>query len=485
MDPEYERRLTPKKIIGSTRLAPGSPRTPTSRNSSPRRCLALSPNRERPGDRFIPFRAGARWDTNFAQLKDSNKSSGEGWKDRMVYNTILQNELFGVIKDNQAPDTNNKGTFSSPTRKPTLYSFSPRKKNKKEETSAPFSLSPITNKSQKMLLTPRKIEQKISRAPFKVLDAPDLQDDFYLNLLDWSAQNIVSVGLGTSAYLWSGITSGVTCLCDISSERDTITSVKFSEKGNLLAIGTHRGLVNIWDVETQKLTCTLRGHTSRVSAMDWNMDVLSSGSRDRFILQRDTRSSSVSADRRLAGHFQEVCGLKWSPDNQYLASGGNDNKLLIWSQHTLSPVQAYSEHNAAVKAIAWSPHQYGLLASGGGKADRNIRFWNTITGQQIQSVEMGSQICNLAWSKHASELVSTHGYSENQILVWKYPSLVQVAKLTGHTYRVLYLAMSPTGEDIVTGAGEGDSTLRFWNIFNKSKDQGNSKSVLNLCKALR
>lgn len=35
--------------------------------------------------------------------------------------------------------------------------------------------------------------------------------------------------------------------------------------------------------------------------------------------------------------------------------------------------------------------------------------------------------------------VSTHGYSQNQILVWKYPSLVQIAKLTGHTYRVLYL----------------------------------------------
>ena len=35
--------------------------------------------------------------------------------------------------------------------------------------------------------------------------------------------------------------------------------------------------------------------------------------------------------------------------------------------------------------------------------------------------------------------MSTHGYSQNQILVWKYPSLTQVAKLTGHSYRVLYL----------------------------------------------
>lgn len=47
-----------------------------------------------------------------------------------------------------------------------------------------------------------------------------------------------------------------------------------------------------------------------------------------------------------------------------------------------------------------------------------------------------------------------------------------VASLTGHTHRVLYLAMSPEGETIVTGAG--DETLRFWNAFPK-KDRHESK----------
>lgn len=39
----------------------------------------------------------------------------------------------------------------------------------------------------------------------------------------------------------------------------------------------------------------------------------------------------------------------------------------------------------------------------------------------------------------------------------------KVATLKGHTHRVLYLATSPDGSTIVTGAG--DETLRFWNIF--------------------
>jgi cell division cycle 20-like protein 1 (cofactor of APC complex) len=95
----------------------------------------------------------------------------------------------------------------------------------------------------------------------------------------------------------------------------------------------------------------------------------------------------------------------------------------------------------------------------------------------MQCVDTGSQVCNLSWSKHSSELVSTHGYSQNQILLWKYPTLVQVAKLTGHSLRVLYLAMSPCGESIVTGAG--DETLRFWNVFSKARSPKQIRSVLD------
>ena len=41
-----------------------------------------------------------------------------------------------------------------------------------------------------------KSVRKIPKVPFKVLDAPHLEDDFYLNLVDWSSTNILAVGLG-------------------------------------------------------------------------------------------------------------------------------------------------------------------------------------------------------------------------------------------------------------------------------------------------
>ena len=53
-------------------------------------------------------------------------------------------------------------------------------------------------------------------------------------------------------------------------------------------------------------------------------------------------------------------------------------------------------------------------------------------------------MCALQWSAHDKELVSSHGYSHNQLILWKYPSMVKVAELTGHTARVLHMLRTRT-----------------------------------------
>ncbi|KAI2668050.1 hypothetical protein H4Q32_004687 [Labeo rohita] len=521
MDQDYESRLLRQINIQNDNSGSPVRVTEVMRSLTPTNSPLSSPSKH--GDRFIPSRAGANWSVNFHRINENEKSQNQNRKtkdgtsdnskgdvgprvsdrsdgvltpassrlslcaaDGLAYSALLKNELLGAgIEKVQDPQTEDRRLQPSTPEKRRLFSYSLSAKRSLPDDGnsvSPYSLSPVSSNSQKLLRSPRKPTRKISKIPFKVLDAPELQDDFYLNLVDWSSLNVLSVGLGTCVYLWSACTSQVcvylinagvclvaqvTRLCDLSVEGDSVTSVGWSERGNLVAVGTHKGLVQIWDAAAGKKLSVLEGHTARVGALAWNVDQLSSGSRDRLILQRDIRAPPLQSERRLQGHRQEVCGLKWSTDHQLLASGGNDNKLLVWNHSSVLPMQQYTEHLAAVKAIAWSPHQHGLLASGGGTADRCIRFWNTLTGQPLQCTDTGSQVCNLAWSKHTNELVSTHGYSQNQILVWKYPSLTQVAKLTGHSYRVLYLAMSPDGEAIVTGAG--DETLRFWNVFSKMR----------------
>lgn len=135
----------------------------------------------------------------------------------------------------------------------------------------------------------------------------------------------------------------------------------------------------------------MEGHSGRVGALAWNQGILTSGSRDRLIFHSDVRIKEARV-ARLHGHKQEVCGLKWSPDGKQLASGGNDNKLFVWDDLNSTPLHRFTEHTAAVKAIAWNPHQNGILASGGGTQDKKIRFWNTLTGSLLSEVDTGSQV---------------------------------------------------------------------------------------------
>ncbi|KAJ7944844.1 Protein FIZZY-RELATED 2-like, partial [Quillaja saponaria] len=83
---------------------------------------------------------------------------------------------------------------------------------------------------------------KVPRSPYKVLDAPALRDDFYLNLVDWSSHNVLPVGLSNCVYLWNACSSKVTKLCDLGID-DSVCSVGWAQLGTHLSVGTSNGKV--------------------------------------------------------------------------------------------------------------------------------------------------------------------------------------------------------------------------------------------------
>ena len=271
---------------------------------------------------------------------------------------------------------------------------------------------------------------------------------------------MIAVALDTTVYLWNATTGTIDELCTME-ESNAVSSLAWSQDGTFLSIGTEDSLVQLWDVTRTKKVRTMRGHQGRVAAQAWNQHILSTGARNGTILNNDVRERDHVV-ATMTGHTQEVCGLKWSPDGAKLASGGNDNVVNIWSANGARD-HSLTQHMAAVKALAWCPWQSNLLATGGGTADRTIKFWNTANGNCVNSIDTKSQVSSLVWNAEHRELISGHGFSENQLTIWKYPTMTKVTELTGHTERVLSMAISPDGTTVVSAAG--DETLRFWKCF--------------------
>lgn len=318
------------------------------------------------------------------------------------------------------------------------------------ESSKPIDLrSQYTRPLKQASAQSAQFRRRVQSAPERVLDAPGLVDDYYLNLLDWSSGNQVAIGLERNVYVWSADSGSVSCLLETSPDT-YISSVKWSGDGAYVGVGLGSGEVQIWDVEEGTKLRSMFGHETRVGVMGWNKHTLSTGARSGLVFNHDVRVAQHKT-AELVSHTSEVCGLEWRSDGAQLATGGNDNLVTIWDARSFAaPKFAKKNHHAAVKALSWCPWQLNLLATGGGSYDRHIHFWNTTTGARVNSIDTGSQVTSLKFSNHYREIVSSSGFPDNSLSIWSYPTLVRNVEIPAHETRVLHSCLSPDGQMLAT-----------------------------------
>ena len=340
--------------------------------------------------------------------------------------------------------------------------------NLKTSSIIPSASSPCNHLTSNSIKSGSSTYRSLPSQCEKILDAPDILDDYYLNLLSWSDSDILSVALKNSLYLWNLSTGSASQFLEYSSE--AITSVAWMAGSKFLAVGDSGHAVKIYDLEKSAEVRTIRSHSDRVSSLAWNNCVLSTGSRDSSIIQHDLRIQDYFV--KFNGHQQEVCGLRWNNEGTCLASGGNDNKVCLWEMNLTSPISVFEEHKAAVKALAWSPWNRGVIATGGGSADKCIKVWDSASGRCVKTVDTGSQVCALEWNRHEKEILSAHGYAQNQLSLWRAGDMKRIQDFSGHSARILNIAQNPEGSTVVSAGA--DETLRFWPVFESSITKSSS-----------
>nr|CAB3229173.1 cell division cycle protein 20 homolog [Phallusia mammillata] len=449
-----------RSLCQSVNRTPGTSKTPKSgkvktpgklKPSSKNSSLSKTPSR---GDRFIPNRQATNFEVGHYKLLSENGGDGEE-------GTLAQDDYKRRMSENLYKASGISGGERILAFKSKLAAVEGYQNNAK-----------VLYSSAKKSNTDKKKVRHIPTTATRVLDAPDLGNDFYLNLLDWSSTNNVAVVLAQAVYIWDASSGEIQMLMSMEGADDYVSSIKWLADGQHIAIGNSNAEVQLWDVNENKRVRNMKSHAGRVCSLSWNEHILTSGSQDGFIHHHDVRVAQHHVGT-LTGHSQEVCGLEWSSDGKYLASGGNDNVVNVYSGRETKPLYTFTDHQSAVKAVAWCPWQSNLLATGGGSNDRHIRFWNTHSGANVKAIDTKSQVCAIKWSTHYRELVSSHGYAHNQLTVWSYPSMQWMQDLMGHSARVLYLAISPDGQTVCSGAA--DETLRLWDCFTVDPTQKKKK----------
>ena len=77
-------------------------------------------------------------------------------------------------------------------------------------------------------------------------------EDYYLNLLDWSSTNVLSVALGSTVNLWDASHSSISELLIADDEEGPVTSVSWAPDGRQIAVGMSNSVVQLWDSASDK-----------------------------------------------------------------------------------------------------------------------------------------------------------------------------------------------------------------------------------------
>jgi cell division cycle protein 20 (cofactor of APC complex) len=96
------------------------------------------------------------------------------------------------------------------------------------------------------------------------------------------------------------------------------------------------------------------------------------------------------------------------------------------------------------------------------------------SGARVKSIDTGSQVTSIIWSKDFKELLSTHGFPNHNMTIWSYPTLNKIADIPAHESRILHSAISPDNQVVATAAS--DENLKFWRVFQNTKKNEKSKN---------
>ena len=172
-------------------------------------------------------------------------------------------------------------------------------------------------------------------------------------------------------------------------------------------------------------------------------------------------SIEVARERNLFnGHKTSVDSVAFSPDNQYIASGGTDGEIILWDIKG-NPIHSLKGHKDIVYSIDFSSDsQY--IASGGN--DNTVRLWD-LEGNEIATFRGHKNGVDSVTFSPNGQYIASGG--RNTIRLWDLNS-TQVGELSwgyeykissGYEYKISSVAFSQDGQYIASG---GWDILQIW-----------------------
>ena len=230
---------------------------------------------------------------------------------------------------------------------------------------------------------------------------------------------------------------------------------------------------------------TLTGHSDSVVSVAVSPDgkYLASGSDDDTVIIWDANNGQRL--KTLKGHSTYVRSVSWSPDGKYLASGADDNTVIIWDAKSGEMLKTLKGHSKSVNSVSWSPDGNYLVSGANSwssiQSFAELFIWDANNGVILKILKghYGS-INSVSWNADGSCLAS--GSNGGIVIIWDAKSGEKLKTLDGHFSTVYSVCWSPDGKYLASGST--DHTVKIWNAKSGQRIktlEGHSEWVRSVC----
>jgi len=164
----------------------------------------------------------------------------------------------------------------------------------------------------------------------------------------------------------------------------------------------------------------------------------------------------------LRGNTSGVLSVAISRDGEFVASGGDDQTVRLWSLRSGRLKQTFQQHHDKVNSVAFAPDGR-LLASG--SRDTTVRLWDTRSGANLLTLQSrNGAVSSVAFSPDGRVLAvgNIPGGGAAAVNLWDVRTGRLLKSLKPNGEAVLAIAFSPSGQ-VLAGASS-DQTVRLWGV---------------------
>ncbi|XP_030559766.1 periodic tryptophan protein 2 homolog [Drosophila novamexicana] len=168
------------------------------------------------------------------------------------------------------------------------------------------------------------------------------------------------------------------------------------------------------------------------------------------------------------GHSSEMACIAYSPDGQYIATGGEDSKVKLWNTQSSFCFVTFSEHTSGVTAVQFSRNKKFLVSS---SLDGTVRAFDIIRYRNFRTFTSPTpaQFACVAVD-YSGELVVAGGQDVFEIYLWSIKTGKLLEVISGHEGPVASIAFSPVATSSTLISGSWDKTVKIWNCLESNSE---------------